>query len=63
VRGIQRRTRLVEAATRAIEDQHRWARAWESLIALPRDAEAVNLDRADAFFTAIGRLRQAARVQ
>jgi DNA polymerase-3 subunit delta' len=39
----------------------RWARAWESLITLPRDAEAVNLDRADAFFTAIGRLRQAAR--
>jgi DNA polymerase-3 subunit delta' len=39
----------------------RWARAWESLITLPRDAEAVNLDRTDAFFTAVGRLRQAAR--
>jgi DNA polymerase-3 subunit delta' len=39
----------------------RWARAWETLVALPREAEAVNLDRADAFFTAIGRLRQAAR--
>jgi DNA polymerase-3 subunit delta' len=39
----------------------RWARTWESLIALPRETEAVNLDRADAFFTAIGRLRQAAR--
>ena len=39
----------------------RWALAWESLVALPRDAEAVNLDRADAFFTAIGRLRKAAR--
>ena len=39
----------------------RWARAWDSLIALPREAEAVNLDRADAFFTAIGRLREAAR--
>jgi DNA polymerase-3 subunit delta' len=55
-------------ATRAAEEgasaeTDRWARAWESLIALPRDAEAVNLDRADAFFTAIGRLRQAARVQ
>ena len=39
----------------------RWAKAWESLVALPREAEAVNLDRADAFFTAIGRLREAAR--
>ncbi len=39
----------------------RWARAWDSLTALPRDAEAVNLDRGDAFFTAIGRLRAAAR--
>jgi DNA polymerase-3 subunit delta' len=53
-------------ATRAAEegpsaDTDRWARAWDSLISLPREAEAVNLDRADAFFTAIGRLRQAAR--
>ncbi|MGZ3367765.1 MAG: DNA polymerase III subunit delta' [Caulobacteraceae bacterium] len=53
-------------ATRAAEEGpsseiERWARAWDSLVALPRDAEAVNLDRADAFFTAIGRLRQAAR--
>lgn len=40
----------------------RWARAWESLTTLPREAEAVNLDRADAFFTAIGRLREAACV-
>lgn len=39
----------------------RWAQAWDSLMALPRDAEAVNLDRADAFFTAIRRLRQASR--
>jgi DNA polymerase-3 subunit delta' len=39
----------------------RWARAWEGLSKLPREVEAVNLDRADAFFTAIGRLRQAAR--
>jgi DNA polymerase-3 subunit delta' len=39
----------------------RWARAWETLSVIPRDVEAVNLDRSDAFFTAIGRLRQAAR--
>ena len=42
-------------------DIERWARAWESLTALPPAVEAVNLDRADAFFTAIGRLREAAR--
>jgi len=39
----------------------RWAQAWEALNTIPRDVEAVNLDRPDAFFTAIGRLRQAAR--
>jgi DNA polymerase-3 subunit delta' len=42
-------------------DTDRWARAWETLSALPRDVEAVNLDRADAFFTAVGRLREATR--
>ncbi|MDB5458589.1 MAG: holB [Caulobacteraceae bacterium] len=47
-----------QGATAEIE---RWARAWEGLNSLPREVEAVNLDRADAFFTAIGRLRQAAR--
>jgi DNA polymerase-3 subunit delta' len=52
--------KAAEAGTSAMVD--RWARAWETLQALPRDVEAVNLDRADAFFTAIGRLRQAARV-
>jgi DNA polymerase-3 subunit delta' len=42
-------------------DVDRWARVWDTLIRLPRETEAVNLDRADAFFTAIGRLRAAAR--
>jgi DNA polymerase-3 subunit delta' len=58
-------TRIAEegaAEEGASAEIDRWARAWESLIALPREAEAVNLDRADAFFTAIGRLREAARV-
>ena len=54
-------TRAAEEGTSAEVD--RWARAWETLIALPIQSEAVNLDRADAFFTAIGRLRQAARAQ
>ncbi|MGI8841910.1 MAG: DNA polymerase III subunit delta' [Caulobacteraceae bacterium] len=34
-----------------------WADAWEMLTGLPRAAEAVNLDRADIFFTALSRLR------
>jgi DNA polymerase-3 subunit delta' len=46
------------AAGRSLD---RWAGAWETLQRLPRDAEALNLDRADALFTALGELRQAAR--
>jgi DNA polymerase-3 subunit delta' len=38
-----------------------WAEAWESLQRLPREAEALNLDRADALFSALQELRQAAR--
>jgi DNA polymerase III subunit delta' len=37
-----------------------WAEAWEMLVDLPRAAEAVNLDRADVFFTALSRLREIA---
>ena len=39
----------------------RWAAAWETLQRLPREVEALNLDRADAFFTALADLRRAAR--
>lgn len=39
----------------------RWAKAWERLVAIPREVEAVNLDRADAFWTAMGELRAAAK--
>ncbi|HEY0436060.1 MAG TPA: DNA polymerase III subunit delta' [Phenylobacterium sp.] len=38
-----------------------WAAAWETLQRLPREVEALNLDRADALFTALGELRQAAK--
>ncbi len=38
-------------------DVDRWAEAWEYVVALPRSVEAVNLDRADAFLSALGRLR------
>jgi DNA polymerase-3 subunit delta' len=34
-----------------------WVEAWEYVSALPRAVEAVNLDRADAFLSALGRLR------
>ena len=34
----------------------RWAEAWSLVEGLPGEAEAINLDRADAFFTALGRL-------
>ena len=39
----------------------RWAQAWETLQRLPREVDAVNLDRADALFTALSSLRDAAR--
>ena len=39
----------------------RWAQAWETLQRLPSEVEALNLDRTDALFTALGELRQAAR--
>lgn len=39
----------------------RWAQAWETLRRLPREVEGLNLDRADAFFTALTELRAAAR--
>ena len=38
----------------------RWADVWDMLIRLPREVEAVNLDRADAFWTALADLRAAA---
>lgn len=39
----------------------RWAAAWETLQRLPREVEGVNLDRTDAFFTALNELRDASR--
>ena len=51
----------VERAGQGIGGLDRWAQAWETLQRLPREVEALNLDRADALFTALGELRQAAR--
>jgi DNA polymerase-3 subunit delta' len=39
----------------------RWCEVWDRLISLPREAEGLNLDRADAFWTAVADLRAAAR--
>lgn len=41
-------------------DLDRWADVWEVLERLPREAEALNLDRADSFWTAVRALRAAA---
>lgn len=38
----------------------RWAQVWETLTRLPAEAEALNLDRADVFWTAMRELRAAA---
>jgi DNA polymerase-3 subunit delta' len=39
----------------------RWSEVWDMLIRLPREAEGLNLDRADAFYSALADLRAAAR--
>ncbi|MEI9963781.1 MAG: DNA polymerase III subunit delta' [Caulobacteraceae bacterium] len=38
-----------------------WLDAWDSLVSLPGEAEALNLDRQDAFWSAVATLRRAAR--
>jgi DNA polymerase-3 subunit delta' len=41
----------------------RWGQAWERLQVLPAQVEGLNLDRAEAFWTAMAELRQASRVR
>lgn len=50
-----------DRAREGIGGLDRWAAAWETLQRLPREAEALNLDRTDALFTAMAELRQAAQ--
>lgn len=38
-----------------------WAKVWESLLRLPAEAEALNLDRADVLFTAVREIAAARR--
>ena len=50
-----------ERARRGEGGLDRWAAAWETLQRLPREVEALNLDRTDALFAALSDLRAAAR--
>lgn len=50
-----------DRALQGIGALDRWAQAWETLQRLPREVEALNLDRTDALFTALSELRQAAQ--
>jgi DNA polymerase-3 subunit delta' len=48
--------RATDAALAGRGRLDRWADAWAAFSDLPGEADAINLDRADAFFTALGRL-------
>ena len=50
-----------QAMTGEGEGLDRWSQAWERLMQLPDQTEGLNLDRADAFWTAMRELRAAAR--
>ena len=52
----------MDRAGQGIGRLDRWADAWETLQRLPREVEQLNLDRADALYTALGELRRAAQV-
>ncbi|HEY1448728.1 MAG TPA: DNA polymerase III subunit delta' [Caulobacteraceae bacterium] len=53
-------SRRVLSMQGAVEGLDAWAEAFEALARLPGEVEAVNLDRGDAFFTAVARLKAAA---
>jgi DNA polymerase-3 subunit delta' len=52
-------TRLATAGSTPAVD--RWAGVWDRIIRWPGEAEAINLDRADVFWSAISDLRAAAK--
>jgi DNA polymerase-3 subunit delta' len=55
------RVQVADRAAQGLGALDRWAQAWETLQRLPREVEALNLDRTDALFAALTELRQAAR--
>ncbi|HEY8617948.1 DNA polymerase III subunit delta' [Phenylobacterium sp.] len=54
-------TMTLDRAREGIGPLDHWAQAWETLQRLPREVEALNLDRTDALFTALRELCQAAQ--
>jgi DNA polymerase-3 subunit delta' len=58
----QARGRAVAAAGEGARESARWAEIAARLAALPGEVDGLNLDRADAFWTAVGDLRAAAQV-
>lgn len=55
------RERALASAEQGATPSDRWHQVWDRLVRLPREVEAVNLDRTDAFWTAMAELRAAAR--
>jgi DNA polymerase-3 subunit delta' len=55
------RERAVASAEQGTVPSDRWYEVWDRLVRLPREVEAVNLDRTDAFWAAMAELRAAAR--
>ncbi len=55
------RERALETAAQGVTPSDRWYSVWDRLVRLPREVEAVNLDRTDAFWAAMAELRAAAR--
>jgi DNA polymerase-3 subunit delta' len=59
---LAERARSMALSGLALPQAAAWAEAWERLLHLVGEVEAVNLDRADALWTALAELRRAARV-
>lgn len=57
----QIRHRAVSEVAEGGRPNDRWSQTWSRLVDLPGEAEGINLDRADAFWTVIANLRAAAR--
>jgi DNA polymerase-3 subunit delta' len=51
----------IDAAMRGPAPSDRWGAAWTMLNTLPAEVEGLNLDRADALWSAVAALRSAAR--
>ncbi|MBE7219447.1 MAG: DNA polymerase III subunit delta' [Caulobacteraceae bacterium] len=56
------RTRAQSAAAEGAAGAAAWSEAWRRAARAPAETEAVNLDRADSFWSVVGALRAAARV-